>query len=98
MMIIFTKMIISTSWEPSSSFEMRRGLAGSRGGDTSVLGQHKDDDQDQNEDRGIKIKIWMNCSFKIKRWGDDPFQEPFFPSRLSEVPLAKSNNVQVDWT
>ena len=71
MMIIFTKMIISTSWEPSSSFEMRRGLAGSRGGDTSVLGQHKDDDQDQNEDRVIKIKFGMNCSFKIKikRWG-----------------------------
>ena len=67
--IIFTKMIISTSWEPSSSFEMRRGLAGSRGGDTSVLGQHKDDDQDQNEDRGIKIKFRMNCSFEIKRWG-----------------------------
>ena len=29
---------------------------------------------------------------------DDSFQEPFFPSRLSKVPLAKSNNVQVDWT
>ena len=42
-MIIIMIIIIKTSCDPSSSFEMRRGLAGSRGGDTSVLDHDEDD-------------------------------------------------------
>ena len=53
-LIIIIIVMIKTSCDPSSSFEMRRGLAGSRGGDTSVLDHNEDDwedqDQDQNED------------------------------------------------
>ena len=51
-LLLIIIIMIKTSCDPSSSFEMRRGLAGSRGGDTSVLDQDdwEDQDQDQNED------------------------------------------------